>query len=147
MELQTPLGRRFMRLGPSMTIRCMHGRCRQATAVQQPQLVTADVGRVEQSDARVPTLRLFRSHEVVRMAEVEFCILCFCRAPRFHTERWRTGCCNGSVLRRLGPGGCLPKVPTRGHLEFPTKEWPEVRRSRTHGGGEGLAGMAAAKVL
>ncbi len=57
----------------------------------------AGVSRLE--PALVPrcvALRPFRSHVVVRAAEVEFCMACFCRAPRYHTAVWRAECCDGA---------------------------------------------------
>ena len=49
-------------------------------------------------------LRPFRSHVCVVSAQVEFCIRCMSKAPRFRTAVWRTDCCDGD-----SPIGGVPK--------------------------------------
>ena len=49
-------------------------------------------------------LRPFRSHVCVRAGEVEFCMLCFAKAPRFRVAQWRQDCCDGAA-----PIGSCPK--------------------------------------
>ena len=52
----------------------------------------------------VARLRPFRSHVCVQAADVEFCMLCFAKAPRFKTAAWRQECCDGAA-----PIGASPK--------------------------------------
>ena len=49
-------------------------------------------------------LRPFRSHVCVVSAQVEFCMRCMSKAPRFRTAVWRTDCCDGD-----SPIGGVPK--------------------------------------
>jgi len=42
-------------------------------------------------------LRQFRSHAVVKAGTIEFCMLCFVKAPRYKVAEWRSGCCDGAA--------------------------------------------------
>ena len=53
---------------------------------------------------RRATLRPFRSHACFTVAEVEACMKCFMRAPRYRISAWRAGCCDGNA-----PIGACPK--------------------------------------
>ena len=95
-------------------VRAMHSWCRagggraaagEAAADQAP----VNVAAAGEADVQVLVpqacqLRPLRSHICVRTGEAEFCIACFCRAPRFRVAAWRQGCCDGAA-----PVGSCPK--------------------------------------
>jgi hypothetical protein len=63
-------------------------------------------------------LRPFRSHVCVRAGEVEFCMLCFAKAPRYRVALWRQGCCDGAA-----PIGSCPKH-TLAAASLCNVQWP-----------------------
>jgi hypothetical protein len=116
-------------------IKAMHGRAAQppppllceAALLQPPVPATAagPAGPEREEPELVPralTLRPFRSHVAICSAEVEFCMLCFSRAPRFRTAAWRAECCDGTAPVGAAPKHILAAVAVAGGT------WP-VRHS------------------
>ena len=64
----------------------------------------ADGGEGPPPVPRMLNLRPFRSHACVTAAQVEFCMRCMSKAPRFQAAAWRTECCDGDT-----PVGGVPK--------------------------------------
>jgi hypothetical protein len=80
----------------------------------------ADGGEGPPPVPRMLNLRPFRSHACVTAAQVEFCMRCMSKAPRFQAAAWRTDCCDGDtpvggvpkhILAAISAGG--PKWPAR----------------------------------
>ena len=80
----------------------------------------ADGGESPPPVPRMLNLRPFRSHACVTAAQVEFCMRCMSKAPRFQAAAWRTDCCDGDtpvggvpkhILAAISAGG--PKWPAR----------------------------------
>jgi hypothetical protein len=57
----------------------------------------ADGGEGPPPVPRMLNLRPFRSHACVTAAQVEFCMRCMSKAPRFQAAAWRTDCCDGDT--------------------------------------------------
>ena len=81
----------------------------------------ADGGDRPATVPRHLNLRPFRSHVCIVVAEVEFCMMCACKAPRYQVAQWRTGCCDGTT-----PIGAVPRhilaVVAAGRPAWPARQ-------------------------
>ena len=109
------------------TIRAMH----RFGSVQRQQTVgdavAAEPAEIVIDEAPVRALlRPFRAHRIARTADVEFCLRCFAKAPRFRVADWRAGCCDGDV-----PIGSCPKhILATVYLTGLGAEVPQARQDR-----------------
>ena len=123
------------------TVRAMHAFAKAATAVPEETLGAADTGpaeaqavgaaaelpEVEPVAVPVPlVLRPFRSHVVAKVAEVEFCMQCCMRTPRYQPAVWRAGCCDGRTPIGACPRYILAAITTS------TAKWPTGHEVRGH---------------
>jgi hypothetical protein len=75
-----------------------------ADAPAEARAAAAEPEAVIELAPRRVTLRPFRSHACFKVAEVEACMMCFMRAPRYRIPAWRAECCDGRA-----PIGACPK--------------------------------------
>jgi hypothetical protein len=123
------------------TVRAMHAFAKVVTAVPEETLVATDAGPAEAqaggTAAELPelepvavpvplVLRPFRSHVVAHVAEVEFCMNCCVRTPRYQPAVWRAGCCDGRT-----PIGACPKYILAA-ITTSTAKWPTGHEIRGH---------------
>ena len=96
-------------------------------------------GDADGGDGPVPaprplSLRPFRSHVCVVVAEVEFCMMCTCNPPRYQRAKWRAECCDGTT-----PIGAVPRHILAAVLAG-SPEWPARNAAR----GQALVEAASA---